>query len=162
MRGYGTALYQHCRNMLRDPALADDVHQQSFVQAYEDFPRYSGRSSLKTWLFGIAHHRCLDALRAQRRLDGRSTSEDVLAGLEDPDPLPEARIAEGFVQRTVAQCLEKLAPATRLAVRLRFTEDFSYEQMAAICGEKAGTLQARVARALPAIRKCLQSGGIAP
>ena len=45
---------------------------------------------------------------------------------------------------------------------LRYSEGMSYERIAEICREKAGTLQARVARAMPVLRKCLTGKGVEP
>jgi RNA polymerase sigma-70 factor (ECF subfamily) len=53
-------------------------------------------------------------------------------------------------------CLDELAPSTKSAVLLRFREGLGFEEMAVLSDEKAGTLQARVARALPVLRKCLE------
>ena len=162
MRGYGDAVYQFCRRTLRDEALAEDVHQQTFVQAYEDLPRFSRRSSLKTWLFGIAHHRCLDAAKGRRRFLARFSAPEKLPDHEDSALAGEEKIQRNTVAQALLHCLQQLAPATKIAVTLRYTEGFTFEEMSSICGEKAGTLQARVARAMPVIRKCLETRGISP
>ena len=47
-------------------------------------------------------------------------------------------------------------------VLLRFRDGLSYPEMARACGERAPTLQARVARAMPALRRCLESEGYTP
>lgn len=162
MRDYGTPVFHYCQQHLRDPDLAEDVHQQVFVQAWTDLPRYSRRSSLKTWLFGIAHHRCQDAAKIRRRFFARFTAQvDELPEVEDPAPVAEDQLVMAAERNDLARCLEALAPAARLAVGLRYTEGFTFEQMAAICREKPGTLQARVARALPAVKKCLERRGLA-
>jgi RNA polymerase sigma factor (sigma-70 family) len=162
MRGYGDAVYQFCRRTLRDAALTQDVHQQIFVQAWEDLPQFSGRSSLRTWLFGIAHHRCLDASKVRRRFWERFAPSAAPSELEDQSARPEEQLLRTAVERGLLQCLGTLAPATRTAVTLRFTEGFSYEEMSTICGEKANTLQARVARALPVIKRCMETRGLSP
>ena len=46
MSAYGQAVFRYCRAILRDPAMAEDVHQTVFFQAYQDFHRFGGRSSL--------------------------------------------------------------------------------------------------------------------
>jgi DNA-directed RNA polymerase specialized sigma24 family protein len=50
-----------------------------------------------------------------------------------------------------------LAEAARTAVLLHYQQGFTFEEMAVICGEKPGTLQARVARALKALRACVEA-----
>tara|TARA_R110002073_G_scaffold256849_1_gene419432 strand:+ start:31827 stop:32042 length:216 start_codon:yes stop_codon:yes gene_type:complete len=54
------------------------------------------------------------------------------------------------------RALERLKPEVRIAVLLRYREDMSFEEMAEVCGERPATLQARVARALPKLRKALE------
>jgi len=161
MQAYGDDLYRHCRQMLRDPALADDVHQTVFVQAYRDLPRFSRRSTLRTWLYGIARHRCLDALKARRRWFRRFELADAPPDGQDLRPRADEHLAAVGVASALELALDELKPKVRVAVLLRFREDMTYEEMAEVCGERPATLQARVARAMPRLRKCLQGMGVA-
>jgi RNA polymerase sigma factor (sigma-70 family) len=156
MQRHGTAVYRFCREMLRDAALADDVHQQVFVEAFRDLERFRGQSSLRTWLYSIARHRCLDAVKGRRRYTNRFKNE---AGDEFADPLPSAgeRIDDVRLRDALGACLDELGEHVRTAVLLRYQNDFSYEDMATVCREKAGTLQARVVRALPLLRRCIEA-----
>lgn len=157
MERYGVSVYRFCRQMLRDEALADDVHQQVFVQAFRDLPRFERRSALRTWLFGIARHRCLDALKVQGRRDRRFPLDDA-PGADDPAPGPSVldRLSLAEQAGALEHCLDELAPAAKSAVLLRYREGMPFDEMAGLAGEKAGTLQARVARALPVLRRCLE------
>jgi RNA polymerase sigma-70 factor (ECF subfamily) len=162
MRGYGAPLYRYCRRMVDDEELAQDAHQLTFVQAYEAMAGFSRRSSLRTWLFGIARHRCLDAIKVERRRRRRfarlGEEDDRPAGGADP----EAGLAAGSLAAALAACLRGLAPPVLAAVLLRFQQGLSYVQIAELTGERAATLQARVARALPVLRRCLEQRGLAP
>ena len=55
-------VFAYCVRTLRDRELAEDVAQQVFTEAYRDLERFRRESSLRTWLLGIAHHRCGDAI----------------------------------------------------------------------------------------------------
>jgi RNA polymerase sigma-70 factor (ECF subfamily) len=155
MQAYGSDLYRHCRQMLGDEALAEDVHQIVFVHAYRDIPRFHGRSSLRTWLYGIARHRCLDALKMSRRRRRRFPAQRELPDVIDPAPGADAGVRASELERA----LMELPPKVRVAVLLRYQDGLSYEEMAEVCGERAPTLQARVARALPRLRLCLEPRG---
>src|SRR5215470_7367325 len=63
MQAHGNAVRGFCLRVVRDRALADDVTQQVFLEAYRDLEGFQGRSSSRSWLFSIASHRCVDALR---------------------------------------------------------------------------------------------------
>ena len=156
MERYGDRVYRFSRAMTHDAAVAEDVRQQVFVEAFRDFDRFARRSSLRTWLFGIARHRCLDATKIRRRWWRRFKNDPPdETDLEPPDY--DHEVDRGRLARMLAACLDKLAPAAREAVALRFVQELAYEEAAAITGELAGTLQQRVGRALPVLRRCLDT-----
>lgn len=161
MRAYGDALYRFCRQMVVDPELAEDVHQMTFIQAFESLGQFGGRSSLRSWLYGIARHRCLDAIKMRSRRRRRFQEKDTLPEVADPSVGAEEHVVREGLREVLRRCLEKLAPKIRTAVLLRFHDGFSYPEMAAICHERAATLQARVVRALPSIRQCVEAHGFA-
>jgi len=86
---------------------------------------------------------------------------------DPPDPADsgigaEERLVVTAFSRVLERCLGDLVPGARAAVLLRYQGGFSYPEMAAICHERPATLQARVARALPILRRCLEGQGLSP
>ena len=157
MQEYGEAIYRYCYNVLRNRSMADDLHQIVFVQAFQDLNRYSGSASFRPWLYTIAHNRCLDALKIHRRWLARFTFWEAIPEKQDPSPSSEDRLAVRSRAAALEDCLGKLQPHVRTAVLLHYQEGFSYEEMACICKERPATLQARVARAMPTLRRCLEA-----
>ncbi|HEY7215866.1 MAG TPA: RNA polymerase sigma factor [Thermoanaerobaculia bacterium] len=162
MRAYGTAVYRYCRQMAGDEQLAEEAHQMTFVQAHEGLPRFARRSSLRTWLLGIARHRCLDLLKMSRRRRKRFGPIEEVPDLPVPGVSVEDRLAEQSRAHALESCLRLLAPRARTAVLLRFQQGLSYPEIARLSNEKAPALQVRVARALPVLRRCLEEKGMAP
>jgi RNA polymerase sigma-70 factor (ECF subfamily) len=160
MRLYGDAIYRHCYGTLLDADLAADVHQTVFVEAWRDLPRFHRRSSFKTWLFAIARHRCLDALKIGRRRRARFTGDEDAPEPVDPTRDAESDLAARSDLPPLENCLGGLRAESRTAVLLRFQEAMSYEDMGKLTGELPGSLQARVARAMPVLRKCLEAAGV--
>lgn len=162
---HGEAIFGYCVRILRDPVLAEDVMQQVFLEAFRDHDRFRGQSSRRTWLFGIAVHRCLDTLRSRRRAAGRSEpladrdEDPEMAELEAPGRGPFELLSQ--VQRLAAlqECLAVLSPESRATVLLRFTTDMTYEQMTSHLSASQDALQMRIARAMPALRECLENKG---
>jgi RNA polymerase sigma-70 factor, ECF subfamily len=163
MDRYGDAVYRFAFEMTRDEGLADEVRQQVFVEAFRDLERFEGRSAVRSWLFGIARHRALDASKARRRwwqrFKGDSGDESGGGGADDAElaPGPDRDLERSRIAAVLAGCLEKLAPAAREAVVLRYQLELSYDEVAAVTGDRVGTLQQRVARALPVLRKCVEA-----
>jgi RNA polymerase sigma factor (sigma-70 family) len=162
MREYGTAVYRYCRQMMVDEDLAQEVQQMTFVQAHEGLARFARRSSLRSWLFGIARHRCLDHLKMHRRRYKRFGPIEEASDLPEPGGSAEDRLSERSVARVLESCLRGLAPRVRTAVLLRYQQGLSYPEIARLSNEKAPALQVRVARALPLLRRCLEERGVAP
>lgn len=162
MRAYGGAVYRYCLQVTADATLAEEAHQMTFVQAFEGLSGFGGRSSLRSWLFGIARHRCLDALKIARRRRRRFEAVAELPEPPSPEPAAEQSLLAAGMRQALRECLAALAPKVRAALALRFQESFTFVEMAAICRERAATLQARVARALPLLRRCLEARGFAP
>ena len=161
-RELGGPIYRYCRRMVADGALAADVHQNVFAQACEDLPSLANRGSLRSWLCAIAHHRCLDALKSHRRFARRISLQDELPEHADPAPEADERLASRALAASLGECLEALELHVRMAVLLRYQEGLGYEEIARISRERAGTLQARVVRAMPLLRKCLEGKGVEP
>jgi RNA polymerase sigma-70 factor (ECF subfamily) len=155
MRRHGNAVYRYCRDALHDTTLADDVHQQIFIEAHRDMPRFAARATIRTWLFAIARHRVLDAAKSRRRALAH-LEEDDTADRPDPTPAPGERIDEARLQHALIACLVELGEHVRTAMLLRYQQGFTYEEIGAVCDEKPGTLQARVTRALPVLRSCIE------
>jgi RNA polymerase sigma-70 factor (ECF subfamily) len=104
---YRRELQVHCYRMLGSLQDAEDVLQETLLAAWQDLPRFERRSSVRTWLYQIATHRCLNALRSARR---RPQTDWPPPGLtpSDPsrlgevlwlEPYPDAFL-EGLVDRT--------------------------------------------------------------
>jgi len=155
MRRHGTAVYRFCREELHDATLADDVHQHIFIEAHRDLRRFGGRSTLRTWLFGIARHRVLDAAKSRRRAEAHIEDDDA-ADAPDPGPPPSEQLDEARLHHALVACLAELGEHVRAALLLRYQQGFTFEDMAEVCCEKPGTLQARVMRALPLLRACIE------
>lgn len=155
MQRHGTPIYRYCREALRDATLAEDVHQQVFIEACRDLPKFQYRSTVRTWLFAIARHRVLDAARSRVRSVSHIGSDDATA-VADLRPSPADLLDDERLRDLLRACLETLRAAVRTAVLLRFQQGFTFEEMAGVCEELPGTLQAQVTRALPALRRCIE------
>lgn len=125
---------------LVDPGAADDLTQETFLRAFKALPAFEGRSSVRTWLLGIARRTCADHLRAvvrQRRLGARLAAQ---AATELPVPDPAHRLS-------TADLLGRLSEERRTAFVLTQVLGLSYAEAADIEEVPVGTIRSRVARA---------------
>ena len=154
MNRFGDGIYRFALVSMGDAEIAADIRQQVFLEAYRDLETYARRASVASWLFGIARHRCLDAVKAKRRWSTRFTSDDT-AECADDHPAPDRQIDRGRVLHALRACVARLAPASRQAVLLRYRDELSYHEVAAIVGDSPSTVEQRVRRALPKLRSYL-------
>lgn len=159
MIAYGAPLVAFALRAVRDRELAKDVRQQVFLEAYQGIDKFEGRSTLWSWLCGIAYHRCLDELRRGRRTGPLDDFDvlDGLAGLPDPS-MDEDRIAK---RCALERCLGKLPTTMRAQLLMRCFLGLSYAEIAEVVGDPAGTVQVRISRILPPLRRCLRGEGVA-
>lgn len=125
---------------LVDPGAADDLTQDTYLRAFRALPAFEGRSSVRTWLLGIARRACADHLRAvvrRRRLDARLAAQ---AWTDGPASDPAQRLG-------TADLLRALSEERRTAFVLTQVLGLSYAEAAAVEDVPVGTIRSRVARA---------------
>ncbi len=160
MEAYGTQLFAVCMRFIPDRALAEDVHQTCFVQAYQSLHRVLERESIAAWLMAIARNRCLDALKIHRRRRRWQVPHASLPEVPDARSSAEDEVHRSSLVQRLRHALDVLSTEARRAVELRYGEMLSYEEMAELCGARPGTLQMRVTRAMPLLRRSLEARGI--
>ena len=168
MRTHGSALYGHCIRIVGNRDVAADVLQQAFEQAFRDVANIREPSFVKAWLFSIATHRSLDALKKARTMRHHFVEDDAASERAPAASTPEKLLVQHELSHILKQCLKELPPATRAAVLLRFLDGASYPEIARLFASEGGeysepnTIEARVRRALPALRECLETKGARP
>lgn len=119
---------------LGSPQSADDLTQETYARAFTGLHRFAGRSSVRTWLLGIARHVCADAVRSAVR--------------ERAVPAARERVAaDPGEQVALRDLLDGLDPDRREAFVLTQIVGLSYAEAADVCRCPVGTIRSRVARA---------------
>jgi len=146
---YGQRLYRYLLRLARDPATADDLFQQTWLNVARQAAKFNRRARFDTWLFSIAHNATVDWLR---RKHGESLEEHEAAlSAPDADALAQAiwRERAGIVLQELAA----LPALYREALALRFEEGMKLEEIAFVTGVPLSTAKSRVQRGLEDLRK---------
>ncbi len=151
-RVYGLAL-----RIVRRPALAEEVVEDTFWQAWRQAPRFDpARGRVLTWLLTIARSRAIDLLRRDADfLRTLSTDELVLELVFDEGPDAHERIDAERVAQRVNQALLVLEPQARQLVALAFFRALTHEEIARHTGLPLGTVKSMIRRALQLLRRHL-------
>lgn len=140
-RNHAPRLHRHVSRVLgaNDPDV-DDVVQQIFLAALEGAGRFDGRSTVATWLFGIATRRALDAARSRwRRQRFRRLGEQVgFSGIASrPDRVYDA-------SAEAEEALGKLTPDQRTVFLLHDVEGYTFAEISEVTGLGISTLHGRL------------------
>jgi RNA polymerase sigma-70 factor, ECF subfamily len=161
-------VYNLLARMLRNPALAEDLAQETFLKAYAHLQAFDPRYKFSNWLLRIAHNTAIDAMR--RRGPQELSFDDPLPGKEgrfddalvDPQSNESVRSLErGDLRRLLDAALDQLRPEYRQVVVLRYQEDLGYEEIAEITGAPVGTVKSHLHRARAEMAAYLRTHGMA-
>jgi len=145
-----------------DRAMAEDVVQDTMLVALERLGAFDGRSSLHTWLCGIARNK-LRSLRRKRRpvsiedlLERVDPEIDAILGAVDREPLPDWILERHETQELVGATLSSLPPDYRAALVDKYVEGKSVAAMAARAGKGEKATESTLHRARLAFARVFQ------
>lgn len=147
-------LFNFICSRLNDSVAATDIHNEVMFEVWRSAHRFEGRSSVSTWLFGIAHHKVIDYLRKNGRHQGDEL-QDEMVDEEYKDP-EQCAIAAKQADR-VHECVSQLSDKHRTIVHLTFFEEQTYREIAEALGCPEGTVKTRMYHAKRALMDCLAS-----
>ncbi|MDL2335473.1 MAG: sigma-70 family RNA polymerase sigma factor [Chloroflexota bacterium] len=154
---YQAQMYGLAMRITRDPALAQDAVQEAFVGVWRNAARYAvGRSSVRTWMLSIAHHRAIDIVRRRRPADTLPEFETADPALTTPDVWPE--VAQILDRAAVTAAMVGLPRAQRDAIQLAYFEGLTQVEIADRTGAPLGTVKSRVRLGLLQMRRALETG----
>lgn len=158
-RVYETRLLRQAMTLCGDAILAEDLAQDSLVEAWKSLRRYNGRCQFFTWLCAILLNRYRNVIRGNRfRPTSPPGGQDQEAlepqtNLPDPAALPDQAIERREQALLVRQCVQSLPARHQQVIYLRFYVDDSLEGIAAALGCSVGTVKSRLFHALEKLRK---------
>jgi RNA polymerase sigma-70 factor (ECF subfamily) len=138
-------------SIVRDPVLAEDMAQTTFVKVWQALPKFDGRAALSTWLYTIARNTCLTAVTRERRMVPLEDFAEVADDDGDPSVFGTAQAGletagQAAAEYDVAQLLEQLPEPYRRVVVLFYLEDRSCEEVGDLLSMPTGTVKALLHR----------------
>jgi len=151
-RRYYPRLYHFLLRMVKRPDIVEEVINDTMFIVWRKAETFAGRSSVSTWVTGIAYRR---ALKALKRLGGRQIWVDL-----DAQPLADPRPADQVVEalllgRQIKRALAALSPEHRAVIELTFFHGYRYKDIAELAGCPVGTVKTRMFHARAKLRELL-------
>jgi len=151
---YGTVL-----RVIRNPALAEEVTQEVFVELWRQATRYDrSKGSAAAWAATVAHRRAIDRVRSEessRTRDDRA-SRDAAPAVDVVADAVVDEIATGLDRQRVQSALSKLTDTQREAVSLAYYGGHTYREVAVLLNVPEGTVKTRIRDGMIKLRDLLE------
>lgn len=168
---YGDTLYRFALVRLKNPEVAEDVVQETFVAALRSLKRFKGQSTVKTWLTGILKHKIIDHIRRQSRekpmehINGYADAVDDLFNdrggwLIRPSRWrinPMMAYEQKEFMDVFYKCMAEVPQRLADAFSMRELEGLSTEEICQALGISATNCWTMLYRARMYLRRCLEA-----
>ena len=152
-RRYQLPLYVYVYELVRNEQTSLDLVQEAFIAAARHIGSLRDDSRFGSWLFGIAHQKCLQFWRTSWRVE--VPLEEIPDLPADTDDTPDEILIHQEAEGQVLALLERLPPDQRSTLLLHCLEGFSLQEIADITGVPVGTVKSRLHHAKRAMRRLL-------
>ena len=157
---YQNRLYRYLLRLVREPATAEDLFQQTWLRVAERIRHYDSRRNFEAWLFAIARNIAIDHLR---RVRPESLDEESPLGGTPGERLvaPGPPALDGVLARErsarLTAVMAELPVIYRDVLTLRFEEEMKFEEIAEVLGAPLSTVKTRLKRSLESLRGTLET-----
>jgi len=159
------AVYRFALRLSKSPDRAQDLTQDTFLRAYQNWEKYTPGTQAKSWLFTICRNLFL------RREERKKRHDEIVTDVADKDPRqisreatvfmavrdrdPEGEFWRQVVDDEVLAAIDELPAEFREAVVLSDLEDMSYQEISEIMEVPVGTVKSRLFRGRRILQKQL-------
>ena len=151
---YQLPLYVYVFELVHNEQTTLDVVQETFINAVKYIGGLREDTKFGSWLFGIAHQRCIQRWRKRAREE--AMREELAADIGDLDDSPAELVIRNEQEAEFMELLNGLPLPQREVLLLHFVEEFSLEEIASITGVQLGTVKSRMHYGKKAFRKLIE------
>jgi len=149
---YSKVVYSVALRVLRDPASAEDVLQEIFMQVWRNPDSFTAtRGSLGGWLAVVSRNRSIDTLRRRKPTD--SVDEFALAS---PYNLADEAERNSLIEKARG-VMVSLPMEQRKTLEMAFFDGLTHSEISEMTGDPLGTVKTRIRSALLSLRKAFQA-----
>ena len=157
-RRHEVRLYRFVLRLLgNDPAAAEDIVSEVFLQVWRQAARFEGRSRVLTWLLAIARYKTLTAIKG---MPPEELDDTIAVDRADPSEGPEAAMLQKDISAIMRRCLGQLSLAHREVIDLVYYHERSVAEAAAILNIPPNTVKTRMFYARKQLAELLSAAGV--
>lgn len=159
VRRYEVELYSYLARYLGDAALAEDVFQNTFLQVYQKRHSFESGRRVRPWLYAVATHQAIDALRRQQRINRglldtprpsntESNSVSPCDALVSSGPSVDATVIERETRQQVRSAVDQLPEHLKPVVIMSYFQAMRHKEIAQALSIPVGTVKSRLFAAI--------------
>lgn len=156
---YQQRLYRYLLFLTGEPALAEDLFQETWIRVLERGHQYNAKSKFESWLFAIARHLVIDVSRRKKLASLEDLGDPESNQPYEPPDERSASVLQLLVTRESEQAVQlsllKIPAYYREVLLLRFQEELALEEIAAVLAAPLSTVKSRLYRGLEALKSAL-------
>ena len=160
VREHQDSVYGAALRILGDRDAALDAANQTFMKAYRSRASYDPTRPIKHWLLRIAINEAITIGRARTRERARHAPESDAAALPDRAATPEAETLGRESRQDIRAAVAKLPDLYREVVVLRYFNELSVDEVAAVLGRSSSTVGVQLLRGRLLLRKALEGRSV--
>ena len=160
---YRASIHRYVSRLVRDPALADDLTQETFLRVHLHVGELKDPAALEGWLYRIATNVCYDCRRRRQHRESASAvpsqeEGDALVVVDDGALRPEQLLEQREMSDCVLRVLAALPPTHRRVMLLHDLQGYTDPQIAQMLGLSLPNVKMRLHRARTRLRAALAEG----
>jgi len=160
VREHQDSVYGAALRILGDRDAALDAANQTFMKAYRSIGSYDPLRPIKHWLLRIAVNEAITIGRARTRERARQAPEAEAATVPDRSALPEAETLVRESREHIRAAVARLPDLYREVVVLRYFNELSVDEVAAVLGRSSSTVGVQLLRGRQLLRKALEGQSV--
>lgn len=141
---YEKRVYHYVCTLVYDGTVAEEIVGDTMLAVWRGAGTFTGTSRVSTWIFGIARHKALDAIRRTSRHHQREVELDAAADMPNSQGGPDEVLFRDQLAALTHRALAVLSREHREILRLVFEEELPYDDIAALLAIPANTVKTRV------------------
>ena len=157
---YEKRVFQYLMTVVNDATLAEETLVEVMLALWKGLKTFQGQSKVSTWIFGIAHHKAVDALRKVTSQQRGGTPLHEIAETAESGHNPYEEAQQQRMATLTNQALTTLTPDHREIIHMAFYEELSYPEIADLLHIPVNTVKTRVYYAKQQLKKSLQQQGL--
>ncbi|WP_340678424.1 RNA polymerase sigma factor [Paraglaciecola sp.] len=152
LKRYEKPIYNYGIRMTGKREDALDLMQEVFISVYRNLATYRSEGSFKSWLFRIAHYRCIEFYRRKRPMEGL----DDIPEIESDVIAVDQQLVSDSENKQLVNAMQQLPLAQKSVIELKFFGQFTFDEIAELTGMSANTAKSRMYGALEKLKTLME------